>query len=105
MSGIGLNEDLNLDNIAKQILSEIDENNVDPYCRFKDGSARATYHGNIVIDWVTQEDVYVYEMRREVKRAAKKVKEDYNIIEPLKITIRMCSRDNWGNWILSKIVV
>ena len=103
-----LNESLNinLNDIATEILDEIDEDNVDYECRFKFGDARATRQGNIVIDWVTQESVYPYEMRKEVKRAAKEIKKRHSIIEPIKITIRMCVRDDVGwCWQLSRIVL
>jgi len=106
-SGINLHEalDINLNDIATEILNEINDDNVDYDCRFKDGEARATRQGNIVIDWVTQLSVYPYEMRKEVKRAAREVKKRHNIVEPIKITIRMCTRDHWGDWLLSRIVV
>lgn len=107
VSDISLNEalNINLNDIAAEILDEIDEDNVDYDCRFKDGEARATRQGNIVIDWVTQEGLYPYEMRKEVKRAAREVKERHDITDPIKITIRMCTRDDWGDWVLSRIVV
>lgn len=108
VSGVNsLNESLNinLNDLAIDILNEINDDNVDYACRFKDGEARATRQGNIVIDWVTQLSVYPYEMRKEVKRAAREVKKRYSIEEPIKITIRMCSRDHWGDWLLSRIVV
>ena len=82
----------------------IDEDNVYYGCRLKD--ANSYVHDNtLIIEWVAQEEIDVYDIVAEIKRAIKVIKQHLGIKDKVTVLIKMCTRDEWGQWIKRRITV